>query len=457
MNDDAYAELGLAAGASETEVKAAWRRLASQWHPDRNPSASASNRMQRINEALERIRRAGFAAAPKTAAPAAPAAPAAAPQPSPTGAPAGKSPGSHHADDNKRGGFDDPADDSDQSDGGVHGRHGGFAGKQSNQSNRSGKRDRSDDGVRSDKGDQSDPNDRHDDRHDDRDDLDDSDDNEAADEAAAPSDTDADAKAPRRIRRKLKLTLEEAAAGCVKSIRGKLVDRCLACAGVGHRMLAGACSGCGGTGQTRRRAWFGWVGDPVQCAACEGDGVGKVDCDPCAGIGRLPPHDWRISVRIPHGARDGDLLQVSGKPPAGTDRPLQLELRVEVMPHPLFELADDGTLHCTVPVDGFVWLAERSIDVPTLDGQQRLPLRRQQVDYRLTGAGFPAQRRGPRADQLVRLKPLFADRLGTDQQILLDQLAATALASGATPATPELAEWQRLLRQREGPRGKRAG
>ena len=61
--DNAYAELGLAPGASETEVKAAWRRLVSLWHPDRNSSANAVQKMQRLNEALEQISRAGFSAA----------------------------------------------------------------------------------------------------------------------------------------------------------------------------------------------------------------------------------------------------------------------------------------------------------------------------------------------------------------------------------------------------------
>ena len=39
--DDAFAELGLTPDATEPQVKAAWRRLVSQWHPDRNGSAAA--------------------------------------------------------------------------------------------------------------------------------------------------------------------------------------------------------------------------------------------------------------------------------------------------------------------------------------------------------------------------------------------------------------------------------
>ncbi|HMO44936.1 MAG TPA: DnaJ C-terminal domain-containing protein [Rubrivivax sp.] len=60
--DNAYAELGLRPGASEAEVKAAWRRLASLWHPDRNASAAAVEKMQRLNQAFEQISVAGFAA-----------------------------------------------------------------------------------------------------------------------------------------------------------------------------------------------------------------------------------------------------------------------------------------------------------------------------------------------------------------------------------------------------------
>ena len=55
--DDCYHELGVAPGSSDAEVKAAWRRLAARWHPDRNDSPQALRKIQRINQALEEIRR----------------------------------------------------------------------------------------------------------------------------------------------------------------------------------------------------------------------------------------------------------------------------------------------------------------------------------------------------------------------------------------------------------------
>ena len=55
--DESYSELGLSAHASDAEVKAAWRRLAARWHPDRNASPQALRKIQRINRAIEEIRR----------------------------------------------------------------------------------------------------------------------------------------------------------------------------------------------------------------------------------------------------------------------------------------------------------------------------------------------------------------------------------------------------------------
>jgi molecular chaperone DnaJ len=353
--DHAFAELGLASGASEREVKAAWRRLASRWHPDRNGSADAVARMQRINQAFEAIRRAGFhAAAEAPAADADAAAPASA----------------------------------------------------------------------------SDPGDAFD---------------EQAGDAAAFRDDAGTARQRRPIQRKVKLTLEEAAAGCIKVLRGKVTETCRSCAGAGHQVLGGHCVRCGGSGAVPKRSFFGWPTGLVECEACLGGGISRQPCAACKSTGKTAPRSYQLKVRIPHGVRHGDLLHVDGRRLRPERLPADLEIRVELLDHAFFELDDDGTLRCEVPVDAFAWIAGRTLEVPTLTGLQSLQLRRGRLSYCLEGQGFPLERGGARGNQWVTLVPVFPEQLSTDQQILLDQLCATTSGAGGA-ADDRLQAWQRGLR-----------
>lgn len=351
--ENAFAELGLAPDATEREVKAAWRRLASQWHPDRNESAGAVARMQRINQAFEEIRRAGFG-------------------------------------DRARGDVETPGTSDDAN------ATGGFD----------------------------------------------------ADQAAATSSGAAGTRGQQRraLHRKVRLTLEEAAVGCIKVLRGKVTDTCVACAGAGHHVLGGNCARCGGSGAVPKRSFFGWPAGVSECEACLGGGIARQPCTACGGAGKMAPRGYKVNVRIPPGVRDGDSLHVDGRRVRADGPPADVDIRIEVSEHPFFKLDDDGTIRCEMPVDGFAWIANRQVQVPTLTGLQALQLDRDQLAYRLQGQGFPAQCRGPRGDHLVMLVPVFPQQLSTDQQILLDQLSATMSGAGAQALDDRLRAWNRGLR-----------
>ena len=361
--DTAYAELGLAPGATEREDKAAWRRMVSLWHPDRNDQAGALVRMQRINLAFEALRQAGF---PVTSGgsrhdPAPPAAP-----PAPASTPDGPGDTAHTAS-----------------------------------------------AFRS-------------------------------DEAAAPH------RRGRTFSRKLKLTLEEAALGCTKVLRGKVsTTACAPCAGAGWRPGAAACPACAGTGSQRQRGWYGLFGASANaCADCAGTGLAPLPCSACDGAGQRSTPGYRVTVRLPPGVRDGDQLQVDGRRMRPDPSPGNLLIRVQLQPHPLFTLADDdlGSVRCSMPVNGFAWLANRPVVLPTLSGPGTLVLDRAQRDYRLPGQGFPATRRGPRGDLLVHIEPCFPACLSVDQEILLDQLMATGMGQEGGAAADRLSHWQHSLR-----------
>lgn len=53
MKRDYYEILGVSRNASQEEIKKAYRRLALQWHPDRNKSPEAEEKFKEINEAYE--------------------------------------------------------------------------------------------------------------------------------------------------------------------------------------------------------------------------------------------------------------------------------------------------------------------------------------------------------------------------------------------------------------------
>lgn len=330
--ENAFAELGLASDATEGEVKAAWRRLVSQWHPDRNDSADAVAKMQRINRAFEEIRRNGLLRAASSDA------------------------------------------DADE------------------------------------------------------------------DEAATPR--PASGRPRRPIHRKLKLTLEEAALGCIKVLRGKVTDVCSTCAGAGHQVLGGNCARCGGSGAVPKRSFFGWPGGLTECEACLGGGIARQLCAACEGAGKTASRGYKVNVRIPSGVRHGDLLHVGSGHARKDLPPADLEIRVEVASHAFFQLDDDGTVRCEIPVDGFAWIANRPIQVPTVAGLQTLQLQRDRLSYRLQGQGFPVERRGSRGDQLITVLPIFPDPLSTDQQILLDQLQATS----ADAMDDRLRKWNRDMK-----------
>jgi len=51
---DYYEVLGVSRGASEAEIKRAYRQLAMKWHPDRNPGdPTAEAKFKEINQAYE--------------------------------------------------------------------------------------------------------------------------------------------------------------------------------------------------------------------------------------------------------------------------------------------------------------------------------------------------------------------------------------------------------------------
>jgi DnaJ-class molecular chaperone len=335
--DDSYRELGLAPGSSDAEVKEAWRRLAARWHPDRNASPHALRKIQRINRAVDEIRRWKAGGVPTPEAPA-PAAPPEAPPP-----------------------------------------------------------------------------------------------------AEAP-----EAPASEVIEHLFAISIEEACTGCSRELHGDLVEDCADCAGTGSLRHAMTCTHCAGSGRTRQNLWFAWLSGHADCSACDGTGTVRKRCTACHGSGKSHARKYRCRVEVPAGTRAGEVLDVSARVQGRQKRhTLALRVRIELQPHPFFRLDADGTVQCELPVDGFAWMAQRWIEVPTPRGAQQMRLKRGFLTYRIKGHGLPGE--AGDADCMITVVPLFPEELGPEQQLLVDRLVAGNTGARGTTVGERMAAWQAQL------------
>ena len=154
----------------------------------------------------------------------------------------------------------------------------------------------------------------------------------------------------------LQVTLEEAAAGCTKTLSYERLAPCEDCDGTGAedggRMQT--CSRCHGSGRVVevQRTIFGQMQTQSTCPDCGGTGhVIDHPCETCGGQGRTPSRE-KVEVKIPAGIHSGQSVSVAGKGEAGLrgDTCGDLVVSVEIKPSERFERQGDD-LYCTVKVD----------------------------------------------------------------------------------------------------------
>jgi molecular chaperone DnaJ len=237
---------------------------------------------------------------------------------------------------------------------------------------------------------------------------------------------------------RLKLTLEEIAAGVEKKIRVKHERPCGTCEGRGGSGQA-TCTQCGGRGQVRRvqQSFFGQFVNVSVCPRCGGEGqMFRDPCKTCGGDGRVSETET-IAVRVPPGVASGNFIPMRGMGDAGPrGGPAgDLIVLIEEKPHPIFRREGDD-LHVDVPTS-FVTLAlGGSLEVPTLEA----PPAKLEVPagtpsgrvLRIRGRGLPGLR-GGRGDLMARLSVFIPARLGAAEKKLLEELGRS---EGLRPPRP---------------------
>lgn len=234
--------------------------------------------------------------------------------------------------------------------------------------------------------------------------------------------------APRQgndVRYELRLTFEEAAKGCHKSVEFYRYENCATCGGSGAKpgTQPQTCSMCKGTGQIRQSG--GWMTTVRTCPACGGSGkVIKDKCSSCGGSGRVRMRRT-LELDVPAGVDDNIVLSKSGQgePGANGGPNGDLLIQITVKPHKLFRR--EGTnLRLEVPISFTQAALGAEIDVPTLDGSVKYTIpegTQTDTEFRIRGKGIQQLGSNNKGDLIFKVRVETPRRLTEKQRELLRQ------------------------------------
>jgi molecular chaperone DnaJ len=226
---------------------------------------------------------------------------------------------------------------------------------------------------------------------------------------------------------RLDIDLNDAARGATRPIDVSRQEICEDCGGNGARQGTQpvTCDYCRGQGQVVQSRGFFQVA--TTCPACGGDGKRIVDpCPECKGSGRTLK-TAHLKVDIPPGVDTGMWLQLRNQGEPGDPGAPRGNLRIQlhVKPHRFFE-REGSDLLCQVPISFSQATLGAEIEVPTLDGTERLTIPRGSQSgevLKLKGRGMPDLNGRGRGDLLVEIVLETPRKLTPRQEELFRELA----------------------------------
>jgi molecular chaperone DnaJ len=229
------------------------------------------------------------------------------------------------------------------------------------------------------------------------------------------------------LRSSITIDLLEAARGCTRTLEIRRHVSCETCQGSGAKpgTKPQTCDYCGGRGRVMHTQGFFRV--QTTCPGCHGSGrVIRERCGDCSGSG-LQLRPAKLEVKVPGGVDNGMQLCLRGEGEAGPGGgPAgDLYVDIQVRPHPFFE-RHERNLSCRVPVSFTQATLGTEIEIPLLDGRQRLtiPQGTQPGELlKLSGLGMPDPHGGRRGDLYVEVQVEVPKHLSDGQERILRELA----------------------------------
>jgi molecular chaperone DnaJ len=186
------------------------------------------------------------------------------------------------------------------------------------------------------------------------------------------------------------------------------------------------CNGRGQVANARRTP-FGVMQTITTCPTCNGSGkVPEKKCRKCNGTGRIQKDD-NVEVEIPKGVDTGTRLRLRGLGDYGTSRRGDLYIDIEVEPDPRFKRKGDDLI-TTVHVPFYTAILGGSLEVPTIDGSESVKISQgtQSGDtVAIKGKGVPRFNRSGVGDEIIRIQVDLPKKMSPEQEELIRKYAET--------------------------------
>lgn len=229
----------------------------------------------------------------------------------------------------------------------------------------------------------------------------------------------------------MKVSLEESAQGVEKTFKYNHNTSCKHCHGKGYEpgSKVSNCQTCRGNGRVYQRVdtIFGTIQQETTCPTCEGQGkVFEQSCGVCAGKGYSQEVE-ELEIKIPVGIDSGDRVRVAGKGQAGYQGsiPGDLYLIIEVLPHKTL-IRDGQDINSIIDVDYFDLLLGIKVDVYTVWGDVEVaipPLTNPEGKLRLKGYGMPKLNNpNQKGDQFIKIRVKMPTKLTSQQKEAIENI-----------------------------------
>jgi molecular chaperone DnaJ len=237
---------------------------------------------------------------------------------------------------------------------------------------------------------------------------------------------------------RLKLTLEEIAKGVEKTLKIKRQVACKECNGSGSKSGATeSCQTCHGSGEVRQvsKTMFGQFVNVAACPTCGGEGRTIKDrCTACYGEG-IKLGEVTVKVAVPSGVENGNYLTLRGQGNSGPRGGAAGDLIVviEEIPHEFFSRNGDDVIY-TLAVSFPDLVLGTKVEVPTLDGAVKLtipPATQPETMLRIAGHGIGHLRGSAKGDQFVKVNVFVPKDLSHQDKELLKEMQKS---SGISPS-----------------------